>query len=337
MALPNKNRFHLIKEGFDIVAAGGMKARAVWDNANARLSWFIGSTEVARMDATTGFSSLGTLAAASFTGSITAHAGGGAGSATALTTSDNDVTTTASNFDSVILPTAVAGQSITVRNSGAAILSVFPPTGGTINGLAANASIDVAVGATVAFRGISTTAYKTNTTTSLVAPTSQKGSLAIKAADSAGNTQTVITNASQAAARTYTIPDAGADASFVMTAGAQSIGGIKSFTTMPRITRGAAVAGAGTNQGNAAALAEGFQVITGANGTVGWVLPTAVAGAVVIIKGTTSGVAKIYPASGGQINAVGADTAMSLASGVIPAIFIADSTTQWYTIPLLPS
>jgi hypothetical protein len=61
--------------------------------------------------------------------------------------------------------------------------------------------------------------------------TASKGKLQIAAADSAGNTTTTITNASQAAARTYTVPDAGTNASFVMTAGAQSIAGAKTFTT----------------------------------------------------------------------------------------------------------
>lgn len=45
---------------------------------------------------------------------------------------------------------------------------------------------------------------------------------------------------------------------------------------------------------------------------------------------------KVYPASGGQINAVGADTAMSLAANV-SAVFMASSATQWWTLPLLPS
>lgn len=332
-----KNRYHLIKEGFDIVAAGGMKIRAVWDNDNSRLSWYVGSTEVARMDATTGLSSLGTLAAASFTGSITAHAGGGQGSATALTTSDNNVATCATNFDSVKLPTPVAGAAIVVRNSGAAILSVFPPTSCTINGLAVNLSIDVAVGATVTFRGISTTAYLTSTTLSLPAPSTQKGSLALKSADNSGNTQNIITNASQAAARTFTIPDPGASASFVMTEGAATINGIKTFGSMPRIPRASVVSAAGSVQGDAAALAEGFQTVSGANGTLGVVLPTAVAGAIVWIKGVTNGVLKVWPASGAAINGLGSNNAMSLASGLVPAIFIADSTTQWYTFPLLPS
>jgi len=43
------------------------------------------------------------------------------------------------------------------------------------------------------------------------------GKLSIVSADNDGDTVTTITNASQAGARTYTIPDAGADASFLMT------------------------------------------------------------------------------------------------------------------------
>jgi hypothetical protein len=49
--------------------------------------------------------------------------------------------------------------------------------------------------------------------------TAALGKLQFVAANSAGNTTTTITNASQAAARTYTIPDAGASASFVLSAG----------------------------------------------------------------------------------------------------------------------
>jgi hypothetical protein len=40
--------------------------------------------------------------------------------------------------------------------------------------------------------------------------TAAKGKLSFVAADSAGDTTTTVTNASQAGARTYTIPDAGA-------------------------------------------------------------------------------------------------------------------------------
>lgn len=104
-----------------------------------------------------------------------------------------------------------------------------------------------------------------------------------------------------------------------------------------RFPVGADVAAAGSTQTDAALLAEGFQVVTGANGTLGVKLPVAVRGAVVIIKGTTAGVLKVWPNSGAAINALTGDAAMSLASGLIPAILIAKSATQWYTLPLLPS
>jgi hypothetical protein len=109
-------------------------------------------------------------------------------------------------------------------------------------------------------------------------------------------------------------------------------------TGLWRIRVNADVAGAGTVLADAAQLLEGFTVITGANGTLGWKLPaTPTAGTIVIVKGTTAGVAKIWPDAAATINAVGSNGAMSLASGVIPAIFIAHSATQWYTLPLLPS
>jgi hypothetical protein len=76
--------------------------------------------------------------------------------------------------------------------------------------------------------------------------TASRGKLAITAADSAGHTITTLVNASQAAARTYTIPDAGASASFVMTAGAQTIGGAKTFSSALVTTAGiGAAAGTG--------------------------------------------------------------------------------------------
>lgn len=121
------------------------------------------------------------------------------------------------------------------------------------------------------------------------------------------------------------------------TTGAQTLAGVKTFSTMFKIPINTPVAGAGSVIGDAAALSTGFTVITGANGTLGWKLPVTTGGDVVILKGTTAGVAKIWPQTGGQINAVGTSTAMSLASGVIPVILISISATQWYTIPLLPS
>jgi hypothetical protein len=61
--------------------------------------------------------------------------------------------------------------------------------------------------------------------------TTASGKVRLQAAASAGDYTLTITNASLAAARTVTIPDPGAAASFVMTEGAQTINGAKTFTS----------------------------------------------------------------------------------------------------------
>lgn len=99
----------------------------------------------------------------------------------------------------------------------------------------------------------------------------------------------------------------------------------------------ASVAAAGTNQGTAAALSEGINVVTGADDTKGVVLPTAVAGMVVIVKNTVSGkTLKLYPASGAAVNAVAANGSYDLGS-VLSTLLVASSTTQWYSVPLVAS
>lgn len=88
-----------------------------------------------------------------FNDSLTAHAGGGQGSATALGFGENIVTVCATAADSVILPAGatVGGVQVFVKNLGAANLAVFPPVGGVINALAANDSVTVAAGASAFF------------------------------------------------------------------------------------------------------------------------------------------------------------------------------------------
>jgi uncharacterized membrane protein len=98
----------------------------------------------------------------------------------------------------------------------------------------------------------------------------------------------------------------------------------------------AAVAADGSTQANAAALAEGLNVVSAANGTKGVRLPTAVAGMVVIIKNTAAGALKIYPATGGAINAIVADDPYSI-TNLTSTLLVASSATQWYSVPLVAS
>jgi hypothetical protein len=88
----------------------------------------------------------------SVTNAITAHAGGGQGSAVALTTGFNRVTTVATAADSVKLPSAVAGREVVVTNAAAAnALNCFPDTGEIINALSANTALSIAANTTTVF------------------------------------------------------------------------------------------------------------------------------------------------------------------------------------------
>lgn len=76
--------------------------------------------------------------------SITARAGGGQGSATALTARFNRITTVATTGDSVKLPAAKAGASVFVFNKGANSADVFPASGDKVNALSTNAAYALA-------------------------------------------------------------------------------------------------------------------------------------------------------------------------------------------------
>jgi hypothetical protein len=82
---------------------------------------------------------------------VTAHAGGGQGSAVAITGDVVEIATCASGGDSIILPAAEEGMNICVINHGAESADIFPATGEDINEAAANAAIACAADATRLF------------------------------------------------------------------------------------------------------------------------------------------------------------------------------------------
>jgi hypothetical protein len=83
--------------------------------------------------------------------SLTAHSGGGQGSALALTHAINNVTTVAAAGDSVKLPTSVAGLEITITNSGANSMQVFGTGTDTINGITDTVGVAQLPGQTVVY------------------------------------------------------------------------------------------------------------------------------------------------------------------------------------------
>lgn len=82
---------------------------------------------------------------------LTAKAGGGQTSATALVPGVNRITTAASAGDSVKLPAAKAGLEVFVANNGASAIDVFPATGEQLNALGANTAYRLGVNTTVWF------------------------------------------------------------------------------------------------------------------------------------------------------------------------------------------
>jgi len=132
----------------------------------------------------------------------------------ALYLNDVLVTSTAAelNYVDVTAGTATASKAL-VLDAGKEIA--------TITTIGATTGNIVTVNAT----NIDAGASGTPGTVDVFPTTESKGKLSIAASDSAGNTTTTLVNASQAAARTYTIPDAGGNAYFVMSTAAQTAAG----------------------------------------------------------------------------------------------------------------
>lgn len=101
------------------------------------------------------------------------------------------------------------------------------------------------------------------------------------------------------------------------------------------IVASATVAAAGTVQGDAAAIGAGFTLVTGST-NAGVLLPAAVAGTICIIKNNVAGNMKVWPTTGDAINAIAANSAITMAT-LTSAVFVAYDATTWYTVPLLPS
>lgn len=94
----------------------------------------------------------------------------------------------------------------------------------------------------------------------------------------------------------------------------------------------ATVAAAGSAQGDAAALTGGINTVSGADGTVGVILPAAQAGLVVEVynQHATNGL-KVYPATGDDINDGTANAAVTI-EGKTLARFTALDTSTWAAI-----
>lgn len=260
---------------------------------------------------------------------ITAFATGGQTSATALTGEFNNVTTCATAGDSVKLPAAALGKNITVKNSGVASLAVFPATSDSINALAVDLSVNIPVGGELTFRAKDATVWETNEALVLSAPTTQRGEFVVKASDNAADHEVIVTNASFGQGSTLTIPDPGATGTFMVRDPSGDFAMPDGdFFKLSADT----LAAAGSTPANSAALTDQINIVTGADGAKGVVLPAAADLLEYTVRNDSPTYAlKVWTADGGddKINELGTDEAFLLGPGR-SATFKADSATQWY-------
>lgn len=214
---------------------------------------------------------------------------------TALT-ADVNIVAAADNTTCVVLPVAVVGETITIVNTVAnKVLPVFPATGASINALGANAAYTMGPGQTCTFHCTASLTWFCNGQSAATPSVAE---------------QSVLTGATAG----------GLDASLAVVRTAASGIALKTL----------AVNAAGNSQGTGTALTADVNVVALADGTTGVVLPTAIVGhSVRVVNTVADQVLKVYPATGGQINALGANVAFSLGGGRA-ATFNATALLTWY-------
>lgn len=211
--------------------------------------------------------------------------------------------------------TAVAGKALVI-DSNKQISTITTATITTLNSTTVNA-------------GASGTAGTVN----IFPTTASKGKLAVTVTDQTGDTIVSVVIGAMAAARTITLPDPGAAASFVLTEAAQTINGVKTFGALNLFkATNAITAFAGGGQGSAVALTSTINSIT-VCATAGdsVKLPTATAGSLIQVSNLGAAYANVFPATGDLIDALAANTAVSLpVNGSI--IFTCSVAGSWKTV-----
>lgn len=154
--LPTAEGTQFFKSAGTIAVDAKVYAAAAGEVSATRGPVFIGIAQEAAVDGdvfevlvTNDVVDVGTVAAA---GSVQ-------GDATALGETDIVDVTGGDDTKGVILPTAVAGARVEVRNSGTAGLKIYPATGADINGGSANAAITILEDTHATFVAISATSW----------------------------------------------------------------------------------------------------------------------------------------------------------------------------------
>ncbi len=236
------------------------------------------------------------------TDTITAHAGGGQGSAVALTTQYNIVTVCATTGDSVKLEAAAAGLIQIVYNNTAHTLAVFPASGDTINSGSANASVNVLAGTQAIFTaGDSTNWVKTYPIQSkIIYDNLGAANLSLDIQESIAALETAI-----AALVTQVVL---ADMTY---------------------TNATGISAAGTTQGTATQLdAVEYNNVTTVTSGTGVLLVAASAGLSQVVKNNGANALVVYPATGDTIDGASVNAGITLQVGD-QLRFWAINSTDW--------
>lgn len=243
------------------------------------------------------------LTGSDITNTITAHAGGGQGSAVALTTEYNVVTVCATNGDSVKLEAAAAGVRQIVYNNTAHTLAIFPASGETINGGSANASVSILPGTQYIFTsdGVSNWTESAPVQSEIVYNATGATNKIIYTQEPVAILETLI-----AAVTTAPVEQA------------------NTYTSTTGIT-----AHSGGGQASAVALTTEFNNVTTVAASADSVkLPSAAAGVRVIVKNNGANPLAVFPATGDTIDAGSANASVTLLVGE-QRIFSAIDSTDW--------
>lgn len=192
-------------------------------NLNYEASWFTISGTTTINGIKKNDARKGTVICLDFSGALTLAnaASPGAGYSAIYTGTGADLTTTA-NSTLMLVYDGTAWHIPDINTGGSALTGVTAGTVTASKAVVVDANKDIGDFRNLDAVNIDAGASGTAGTVDVFPTTASTGKLAISATDNAGNTTTTVTNDSQAGARTYAIPDAGASADFDMLVGAYS-------------------------------------------------------------------------------------------------------------------
>ena len=224
--------------------------------------------------------------------------------------------------NTAVVTTLAVNTSAVISPSGTVALS---PTGAlTVNPTAASTINNASIGATTALAGTFT--VLTVNTSAVISPS---GTVALSPTGALTVNPTAASTINNASIG-VTTPLAGKFTTLTST-------GLNTLNGGLMLLSAATPAAAGSTVTDATQLTAVFNAVTGANGTTGVKLPpTPAAGTFVVVKNNAGSTLKVWPDAAATINAISSNADLPVLTNAACLLF-ATSTTQWWSVPLVPS